>query len=129
MFTAEWRTRGSHQDVVLVLDDTGAVREALDGNQVVISRFLTEQLDDLELWKGDSRTIGEKKNPDSWGELILSRADTGEVLSADPELLWQGIYLWFRAYGVDYDSTSFLEKSFCLDSNNVNLRRSQLMDD
>ncbi len=31
-------------------------------------------------------------------------ADTGEVIEADPELFWQGIYLWFRSHGVDYDT-------------------------
>ena len=128
MLTAEWRTRGTQDDVVLVLDG-GNVREALEGNQIVISRFLTEQLQDLDTWRGESQASGENENPETWGELVISRAGTGEVLDADPELLWQGIYLWFRSHGVDYDSPSLHDDLWGLDHDGVKLRRSQLMDD
>jgi len=128
MLTAEWRTKGPQDDVVLVIE-SGTVREALAGNQIVISRFLTEQLQDLETWRGESQADGEKRNPDNWGELVISRASTGEVLATDPELLWQGIYLWFRSHGVDYDSPSLQDDLSGLFNNSVKLRRSQLMDD
>jgi hypothetical protein len=128
MLTAEWRTKGPQDDVVLVLEG-GTVREALAGSQIVISRFLTEQLKDLDTWRGESQAAGEKGNPEIWGELVISRADTGEVLDADPELLWQGIYLWFRSQGVDYDSPSLHDDLSDLFNDKVKLRRSQLMDD
>ena len=126
MSTAEWRTNGAQEDAVLVLDSSGCVREALAGNQIVISRFLTGQLADLDTWRGEGQANGD---PAIWGELVISRADTGEVLDVDPELLWHGIYLWFRAHGVDYDSPSFKNNPFGLGPDNVKLRRSQLMDD
>ena len=128
MLTAEWRTKGPQDDVVLVLE-SGTVREALAGNQVVISRFLTEQLKDLETWRGEFQGTGEKSNPENWGELVISRAGSGEVLDADPELLWQGIYLWFRSHGVDYDSPSLRDDPLFVGNDEVKLRRSQLMDD
>ena len=102
--SAEWRTRGAQNDAILVLEDDGAIREAILVDGAILSRFLTEQLDDLVNWRGQSLVEGEKREPDAWGELVISRAETGEVIEADPELFWQGIYLWFRSHGVDYDT-------------------------
>ena len=102
--SAEWRTRGAKNDAILVLDGEGGIREAIVADDAILSRFLTEQLADLGNWRGQSLVEGEKREPEAWGELVISRADTGEVIEADPELFWQGIYLGFRSHGVDYDT-------------------------
>ncbi len=102
--SAEWRTRGAKNDAILVLDGDGAIREAIACNDTILSRFLTEQLADLDSWRGQSLVEGEQREPEAWGELVISRAGTGEVIEADPELFWQGIYLWFRSHGIDYDT-------------------------
>lgn len=102
--SAEWRTRGAQDDAILVLESDGVIREAIVADDHILSRFLTEQLDDLDSWRGQSLVEGERREPDAWGELVISRAETGEVIEADPELFWQGIYLWFRSHGVDYDT-------------------------
>ena len=102
---AQWRTRGQFVDSVLVVDDSGRVREALSASQPVLSRLLT-QMGDLTTWRGDS--FGpEKSNPEGWGELVIERAGSGEVIEVEPELFWQGIYLWFQSRGVDYDAAEF----------------------
>lgn len=102
--SVEWRTRGAKDDAILVLESGGVIREAIVADDGILSRFLTEQLNDLDSWRGQSLVEGESREPEAWGELVISRADTGEVLEADPELLWQGIYLWFRSHGIDYDT-------------------------
>jgi hypothetical protein len=99
--TAEWRTnRGA--DTVLIVDESNHVREAVPADPDVLSTFLTNP-GDLAGWRGD-RTIDEhQRNPSAWGELVIARGPSGEVLTMDPELYWDGIYTWFRSRGVDYD--------------------------
>jgi hypothetical protein len=58
---------------------------------------------DLSAWS--SEPVDEaRRNPVYWGELVSARASTGEVLTMDPRLYWEGIFNWFRSRGVDYDT-------------------------
>ena len=100
-FSAEWRIFGEF-DVVLVLADD-RVTEALSANPVVLHGFLTD-LADLRLWKGDHVVQQRMMDPESWGQLIMARQETGEVIEIDPERFWSGVHLWFRSRGVDYDT-------------------------
>jgi hypothetical protein len=102
---AQWRTKGRFSDAVLVLDDGGRVRDAFPASQPVLSRLLTN-MGDLATWRGDSFE-SDRAAPEEWGELVIERASSGEVIEVEPELFWQGIYLWFRSRGVDYDSAEF----------------------
>jgi hypothetical protein len=99
---SEWRTNGEH-DAVIVVDDSDEVKEALLANPDVLSTFLTD-VADMGTWHGGHTVDGEKRSPTAWGKLVIARAETGEVLTMDPELFWNGIYLWFRSRGVDYDT-------------------------
>ena len=76
------------------------MREALTADPIVLSNFLTEA-GDLHTWRGGQSVDGDKRSPANWGELVLARASTGEVLTMDPERYWNGIYSWFRSRGVD----------------------------
>jgi hypothetical protein len=98
---AEWRA-GRGADAVLILDDDGTVREAVEANMSVLSKFLTE-MGDLATWHGDLVVEGNEHNPDAWGELVIARKGSGEVITMDPERYWDGIYSWYRSRGVDYD--------------------------
>jgi hypothetical protein len=100
--TAEWRTNGEH-DAVLVVDEANQVREALLANPDVLGEFLTDS-SAMHTWRGGHTIEGEKRSPAAWGRLVIARADSGEVLTMDPELFWEGIYVWFRSRGVDYDT-------------------------
>jgi hypothetical protein len=124
-WSAEWRTKGQQNDAVFVLDDQHGLRQAFSATQPALARLLT-QMGDLASWKGASVAVDER-NPDAWGELVISRAETGEVIEVDPELFWQGIYVWFRSQGVDYDSPGLEDGP----SQRAvpTLRRSSLMDD
>jgi hypothetical protein len=100
--TAEWRTN-AERDSVLIVEDERTVREALEANPEVLHRLLTDT-GDLNTWRGDMKVDGEKRTPSSWGHLVIARAQTGEVLTMDPEAFWSGIHQWFRSRGVDYDT-------------------------
>jgi hypothetical protein len=41
--------------------------------------------------------------------LIVARANTGELIWIEPRLFWEGVYLWFRSRGVDYDTPGQFE--------------------
>ena len=100
--TAEWRTNGKF-DSVLIVEDDRRVREALSANPEVLHRLLTDT-GDLSAWHGTVHVEGENRLPSAWGDLVIARAQTGEVLTMDPEAFWTGIHQWFRSRGVDYDT-------------------------
>jgi hypothetical protein len=100
--TAEWRTN-SEFDSVLIVENEQTVRQALRATPDVLSRLLTET-GDLQAWHGGGTIDGDKQSLSAWGDLVIARAHTGEVLTMDPELFWNGIYQWFRSRGVDYDT-------------------------
>jgi len=102
VLSAEWRTNGEN-DAVLIVEDENTVREVLPANPEVLSKLLTET-GDLSAWHGEQAVEGDKREPSAWGQLVIARASTGEVLTMDPERFWGGIYEWFRSRGVDYDT-------------------------
>jgi hypothetical protein len=106
--SAEWRTASSG-DTILILGEDDLVQAACAVNVPVLRKFLTD-IGDLELWGGDQPVEDALRLPDSWGEPVLSRAFSGEVLILDPELFWDRIYQWFRSRGVDYDSPDRLDE-------------------
>ena len=95
-FTAEWRSYGEF-DVVLVIDERGAVREAITAEPAILREFLTE-MNGLRSWRGDHAVEGERRSPEPWGALVMARAESGEIIEMDPE------HIWFRSRGVDYDT-------------------------
>ena len=100
---AEWRTKDEVEAILIVDDGDNTVRQALVADASVLSNFLTG-LGDLSAWRGGQPVEGDQRSPAAWGDLIMARADTGEVITMDPERYWGGIYTWFRSRGVDYDT-------------------------
>ena len=100
---AEWRANGEIEAVLIVNDEDNTVREALAADPAVLSNFLTD-MGDLNAWQGEHPVDGDKSRPEAWGDLIIARAQTGEVITMEPERFWDGIYHWFRSRGVDYDA-------------------------
>ena len=101
MLRSEWRTNGE-SDTVLIVDERDQVREAVAADAGVLSTFLTNA-GDLSAWHGLVGVPDDKRDPGAWGELVIARGPSGEVLVMDPERYWEGIYTWFRSRGVDYD--------------------------
>jgi hypothetical protein len=88
-------------DTLLVVDeDDNTVRQAVEAAPAVLRDFLNDMAD-LDTWRQGSSVAADQRNPAAWGELVIARAKTGEVLTMDPELFWDGIYRWFRSQGVD----------------------------
>ncbi len=100
---AEWRTNGESETILIVDDEDNTVREALAADPAVLSNFLTD-MGDLYTWRGGRSVDNDKRRPEAWGDLVIARANTGEVITMDPERYWEGIYSWFRSRGVDYDT-------------------------
>ena len=97
----EWRTMGSNEDSILVIDeDKNAVDRAQEATPAVLRLFLNDIVD-IENLQGGVSLDDKDRDPDAWGELIMARAQSGEILDMDPELFWDGIYTWFRSRGVD----------------------------
>ena len=88
-------------DTLLVVDnDDNTVRQAVPAAATVLQDFLNDMAG-LDTWRQGPAVAEDKRSPTAWGELVIARARTGEVLTMDPELFWEGIYLWFRSRGVD----------------------------
>ncbi|MEX2598610.1 MAG: hypothetical protein WD533_03030, partial [Dehalococcoidia bacterium] len=100
---AEWRRYGEFDTVLIVDDVDGTVRAASIVEPALLKRLLNGP-GDLHDWQGDLPVEGEKRQPGSWGALVLALSNEEEVLDIDPEAFWQGIYLWFRSRRVDYNS-------------------------
>ena len=100
--TAEWRIFGEF-DVVLVLNEDGSVREAMTAGPAILHDFLT-RMNGLRSWRSDRAVEGSKRRAEPWGALVISRAETGEIIDMDPERFWTGVHIWFRSRGVDYDT-------------------------
>ena len=69
--TAEWRSFGEF-DVVLVLNEDGSVREAMTAAPAILNDFLTT-MSGLRSWRSDHAIEGEKRRPEPWGALVISR--------------------------------------------------------
>ena len=100
--SAEWRIFGEF-DVLLILRASGEVKEALTVDVSNLHDFLT-QMDSTFSIAGDLPIEGTKRNPEPWGALVLSREQSGEIIDMDPEKFWEGVHIWFRSHGVDYDT-------------------------
>jgi hypothetical protein len=101
MTSCEWRTDGE-RDTVLIVDEGNQVRDAVRANPEVLATLLN-RVGELIAWQGEGSVPDDKRDPATWGRLVIARGPAGEVLTMDPELYWEGIYTWFRSRGVDYD--------------------------
>ena len=100
--TAEWRKYGEF-DVVLVLDGSGTVRQARGATADILYEFLVAY-PQIDAWRGDRTIDTPMLAPEAWGELVMARQDSGEIITMDPEMFWAGVHIWFRSRGVDYNT-------------------------
>jgi len=101
----EWRTKGKGDDSLLFVREFGeagdTVLKTWDADRGSITDFLNEMAG-LDTANGNLETNRDQRDPQQWGELVLSRAQPGgDVLDIDPEIYWDKIYYWFRSIGID----------------------------
>ncbi len=101
----EWRTRGKGDDALLFVREYGEAPNTVIKTWTADAGLITDFLNDMvELDTASVRleTDVDKRDPQQWGKLVLSRAQQGgDVLDIDPETYWDGIYYWFRSRGLD----------------------------
>ena len=76
----EWRTRGEMDDALLVVDDDDTVCQAVAAAPTVLRDFLNDMAG-LDTWREGPSVAADKRSPAAWGELVIARAKTGEVLT------------------------------------------------
>ncbi len=97
----EWRTKGETDDAILRLaDDQRTVGQATEADPALLRDFLNDMVD-LDTRLAGKSVKDAQRDPETWGDLVMARAHTGEILDMDPERFWDGIYLWFRSRGLD----------------------------
>jgi hypothetical protein len=87
----------------VIVGEDGMALTACPVDVPILRKFLTD-MGDLRQWAGDQPAEKAPRSPEAWGDTVISRGHSGEVLMVDPELFWDRIYRWFRSRGVDYDS-------------------------
>lgn len=104
--SVEWRLRDGADVLVLVDPELRAVSEVptLDADALKSYLAVTGTLAGWQSSMAWVRVDGENRDPDGWGELVLSRGDNGDIISIDPELFWERVRRWFRSRGVDYNA-------------------------
>jgi hypothetical protein len=104
--SVEWRFHDGADAIVLVDASAKAVSEVTTPDEGALKAYL-EVTGNLERWQSSmawSPIDGDSSDPDGWGELVLSRHDSGRVIYVDPALFWEGVYRRFRSRGVDYNT-------------------------
>jgi hypothetical protein len=104
--TVQWRNDHG-TDAIVLLDNSSAsvISQVPSPDETDLKSYLSVT-GDLEMWRGAMRwrqVEDASRNPETWGNLVLSRDDAGDVTFVDPELFWDGVYRWFRSRGVDYN--------------------------
>ena len=104
--TVEWRVREGADAIVVVDPGAQTVAEVITPDADLLKDYLavTADLQRWRSWTGWRSVEGGDREPEAWGELVLGRTESGEVVTVDPELFWEGITRWFRSRGVDYNT-------------------------
>jgi hypothetical protein len=105
--TVEWRV-GPGSDAILTIDPFDGVAEVVQPNESILKDYLSvsSNLATWRNWAGWQSVDANNRDPEAWGELVMGRADNGDVLDVDPELFWEQVYRWFRSRRMDYSPRS-----------------------
>ena len=101
--SVEWRLQDGADALLLVDEHESAVSQVSPPDAEILKSYLAvaEKLDNWKDWTA-WRPVEGGRDPQEWGQLVLSRAETGSIVSIDPELFWERVYRWFRSRGVDF---------------------------
>ncbi len=107
-FRIEWRRRSEGDDTILVIEEgSNDVVKTWQADTDLLQDFLNDMVafDPSPAADGDRKTTNgvdsTHRSPQAWGELVMARAEDGEVLRIEPGPYWEGIAFWFRSRGRD----------------------------
>ena len=105
--TVEWRV-DREADTILTVDPFDGVAEVVIPDESMLKEYMSvaSNLQGWRNWAGWRSVEADNRDPAAWGELVMGRADNGDVLDVDPELFWERVYRRFRSRGVDYSPRS-----------------------
>lgn len=95
----EWRNKTNEEDTLVFVEQDDVVVEARPADTTLIVEFLNE-MNVSSTSAGADADVSESP-PDTWGDLVISRSESGDVLFIDPELYWDCVATLFRAHGTD----------------------------
>ena len=97
----EWRSKAEGDDALLAVEvESDDVIETWEADAASLTNFLND-MTGLEAQGGRDNIAADQRDPENWGELVIARSETGDVLSVDPQLYWDGVAYWFRSQGSD----------------------------
>jgi hypothetical protein len=105
----EWRRRTEGDETILAVETgSNAVVKTWPANTELLMDFLNDMVG-LDPTAPNANAEGKSTNgvdhtqhpPQEWGDVVMSRAEDGDVLWVDPQLYWEGIAYWFRSRGLD----------------------------
>ena len=95
----EWRSRAEGDDALLAVEDhSNTVLEAWQAEPAILTDFLNDMTGLSPRREGGN---AETQTLDDWGALVIARDESGDVLSVEPQLYWEGVAYWFRSRGED----------------------------
>lgn len=96
----EWRSRAEGDDTILAVEEgSNGVVKAWPADTDLLTDFLNDMVG-LDAKSGNGVDY-RQRSPQEWGDLVMSRSDSGDVLWVDPPLYLGGIAHWFRSQGRD----------------------------
>src|SRR5437763_16127720 len=97
--SVEWRLRDGSDALLMLNPNESAVSAVSSPDERTLKSFLaaTGTADAWQSWPAWRPLEAVDQDPDRWGELVLSRAESGEVISIDPELFWEQVHRRFRS--------------------------------
>lgn len=102
----EWRNKAEGDDAVLAVEEgSNVVLEAWKADVPLLTDFLNDmnmtEVDVTISGNGHKSIETDQREPSEWGDLVLARSESGDILSIDPQLYWEGVSYWFRSRGAD----------------------------
>ncbi|MEA2639504.1 MAG: hypothetical protein QOF51_898 [Chloroflexota bacterium] len=103
-FRIEWRSRAEGDDTILAIENgSNKVMKIWVADIDLLTDFLNDMagLDAMAHPTSGNGVDHTQHAPQEWGDLVMARSETGDVLSVDPALYLGGISHWYRSQGRD----------------------------
>ncbi|MBO0691838.1 MAG: hypothetical protein J2P58_02980 [Acidimicrobiaceae bacterium] len=96
----EWRRAEDGEEAVIAVEEsTDVITRVWPASPAILADFLN----DMHLLESPSGGVDEGfgSDPEDWGDVVIARSESGQILRVDPQLYWEGVATWFRSRGDD----------------------------